>query len=74
MTEETTNLALEHLRHIRAVVDGMRADMKHFIMRMGLAQRNIVSLQVADGAQNAEIDRINVRLDRIERRLQLTNR
>jgi tetrahydromethanopterin S-methyltransferase subunit G len=45
----------------------MRADMKHLILRMGLAQ-------VADGAQNAEIDRINARLDRIERRLQLTNR
>jgi tetrahydromethanopterin S-methyltransferase subunit G len=41
-------------------------------MRMGLAERNVVSLQVADATQNVEIDRIEERLDRIERRLELT--
>jgi hypothetical protein len=29
MADETTNLVLEHLRHIRGVVDEMRAEMKH---------------------------------------------
>jgi hypothetical protein len=70
--EDTSNLVLEHLSHIRAVVDDMRADMKPFMMRMGLAERNVVSLQVADATQNVEIDRIKERLDRIERRLELT--
>ena len=74
MTEDTTNLVLEHLRHIRSVVDDMRAEMKHFIMRMGLAERNIVSLHVADASQNVEIDRIKERLESIERRLELTDR
>jgi hypothetical protein len=50
----------------------MRAEMKHFIMRMGLAERDIVSLHVADASQNVEIDRIKERLARIERRLELT--
>ena len=50
----------------------MRAEMKHFIMRMGLAERNIVSLHVADASQTGEIDRIKERLERIERRLELT--
>ena len=72
MTEDTTNIVLEHLRHIRGVVDDIRAEMKHFIMRMGLAERNIVSLHVADASQNVEIDRIKERLERIERRLELT--
>jgi hypothetical protein len=67
MVDETTNLVLEHLRHIRAVVDDMRAEMKHFIMRMGLAERNIVSLHVADATQNVEIDRIKERLELTER-------
>ncbi len=44
MTEESTNLMLEHLRHIRGVVDETRAEMKHFIMRMGLVERNPVSV------------------------------
>jgi hypothetical protein len=73
MTEETTNIVLEHLRHIRATVDDIRAEMKHFIMRMGLAERNIVSLHVSDATQNVELDRIKERLDRIERRLELTD-
>jgi hypothetical protein len=72
MADETTSLVLEHLRHIRSAVDDMRAEMKHFIMRMGLAERNVVSLHVADASQNVEIDRIKERLERIERRLELS--
>jgi hypothetical protein len=74
MTEETSNLVLEHLRHIRGAVDDIRAEMKHFIMRMGLAERNIVSLHVSDATQNVELDRIKERLDRVERRLELSDR
>jgi hypothetical protein len=51
MTDETTNLVLEHLRHIRGVVDETRAEMKHFIMCMGLAERNIVTLHVSEATQ-----------------------
>lgn len=64
MTEETTNIVLQHLRHIPSTVDDIRAEMKHFIMRMGLAERSIVSLH--------QLDRIKERLDRIESRLELT--
>jgi hypothetical protein len=74
MTEETTNLVLEHLRHIRGVVEDTRAEMKHFIMRMGLAERNVVTLHVSDASQSEELDRLEQRLDRIERRLELTDR
>jgi hypothetical protein len=72
MTEETTNLVLEHFRHIRGVVDDMRAEMKHFIMRMGLAERDLVRLHLADASQNVEIGSTKERLYRIERRLELT--
>ena len=73
MTEETTNLVLEHLRHIRGVVEETRTEMKHFIMRMGLAERNVVTLHVSEASQNLELDRIKERLDRVERRLELTD-
>lgn len=64
MTEETTNIVLQHLRNIPSTVDDIRAVMKHSIVRMGLAERSIVSLH--------QLDRINERLDRIESRLELT--
>jgi hypothetical protein len=66
MTEETTNLVLEHLRHIRGSVDDIRAEMRHFVMRMGPTERNVVSFHVSDATQNVE-------LDRIERRLELSD-
>jgi hypothetical protein len=74
MTEEASNLVLGHLRHIRGAVDDMRAEMEHFIMRMGLAERNVVSQHVSDASKNEELDRIKERLERVERRLELTDR
>jgi hypothetical protein len=41
---------------------------------MGLAERNVVSLHAADASRNAEIDCIREPLERIERRLELTDR
>ncbi len=73
MTEETTNLVLEHLRHIRASVDGLRDDMRQFIMRLASIERHHRGLHVSEVDQNVEIDRIKERLERIERRLELTD-
>jgi hypothetical protein len=72
MADETDNLVLEHLRHIRAVVDGTRAEMKQFTMRMSVADQHIANLHVSEVGQTMEIDRIKERLQRIERRLELT--
>jgi hypothetical protein len=73
MTNDTSNIVLEHLRHIRAAVDEMKAQINHFIMRVGVIERNAVTLHVSDASQNEEIDRIKVRSDRIERRLELND-
>jgi hypothetical protein len=73
MTEETTNLVLEHLRHIRAVVDETRGDVKRLVLRTGLIEQNFATSQVSEAGQNLEIDRIKERLDRIERRLELSD-
>lgn len=51
-----------------------RAEMKHCIMRMGLADRNVVSLRAADASRNVEIDCISEPLERIEQRLELADR
>jgi hypothetical protein len=73
MVEEANNLVLEHLRHIRAVVDETREDVKRLVLRTGLIEQNFATTQVSEAAQNLEIDRIKDRLDRIERRLELSH-
>jgi hypothetical protein len=73
MTEETTNIVLEHLRHIRARVDGLTDDMRQVILRLGAIERHVAGLHISDVSQNAEIDMLKTRLDRVERRLELTD-
>jgi tetrahydromethanopterin S-methyltransferase subunit G len=72
MTEETTNLVLEHLRRIDRKVDDLGGDMRQVILRLGSIERHLAGLNVSDVQQNSEIDRIRARLDRVERRLEIT--
>ncbi len=71
MANEANNLVLEHLRHIRTVVDETREDVKRLVLRTGLIEQNFATSQVSEAGQNLEIDRIKERLNRIERRLEL---
>jgi hypothetical protein len=73
MTEETTNLVLEHLRHIRSRVDGLTDDMRQVILRLGAVERHVAGVHISDVSQNSEIDLIKRRLERVERRLELTD-
>ncbi|HEY7248420.1 MAG TPA: hypothetical protein VH678_31545 [Xanthobacteraceae bacterium] len=63
---------LKHLRHIRKAVDDLRLDMgdvKSRVTAVELTMGQIISLLVA---QSGRMDRINERLGRVERRLDLT--
>jgi len=73
MADETTNIVLEHLRHIRARVDGLTDDVRQVILRLGAIERHVAGLHITDVSQNAEIDMLKTRLDRVERRLELTD-
>jgi hypothetical protein len=73
MTEETTNLVLEHLCHIRSRVDGLAEDMRLVILRLGAQDRHLLGLQISEVEQNSELGRIKARLQRIERRLELAD-
>ncbi len=73
MADEVNNLILEHLRHVRSVVDETREDVKRLVLRTGLIEQNFATTQVSKAGQNLEIDRIKGRLDRIERRLALSD-
>jgi hypothetical protein len=72
MVDKTDNLILEHLRHIRAKVDETREDIQTLTLRMGSVERILAGHQVGEASQSLEIDRLRLRVDRIERRLELS--
>jgi tetrahydromethanopterin S-methyltransferase subunit G len=72
MTEEMTHLVLEHLRHIRVKVDSLDERVGRVEVRLSAVEGHLGGLIVSEAAQNAEIDKIGRRLDRIEQRLELS--
>ena len=71
MTEATDNLVLEHLRHLRTGVDGLREDMQEMKRRMTSLESQVALLHGDFAGQSSRIDRLEVSLERIERRLDL---
>jgi len=76
MADQPDNIVLEHLRHIRRVVDGLESDMAQvkgritsFEGTMGHVMAQIGHLQAQIASQTGRIDRIEDRLSRIELRL-----
>jgi hypothetical protein len=61
---EAESLVLEHLRHIRRAADDLRDDMREVKGRLGI-------LETQDANMSSRLDRIDMRVERIERRLDL---
>jgi hypothetical protein len=61
---DTDNIVLEHLRHIRAAVDGLRDDMREVKGRLGILESQYASV-------SNRLDRMDGRVERIEQRLSL---
>jgi hypothetical protein len=72
MANTSDNLVLEHLRHIRSKVDMIGDDMQTLTLRVGSIERILAGHQVVEATQNIELDRLKLRVDRIERRLELS--
>lgn len=77
MTDETANLILDHLRHLRSGQDGLREDMRED-MREVKTSLNLVEQQMATlghmyASVSLRLDRVETRLDRIEARLGLAD-
>jgi predicted nucleic acid-binding Zn-ribbon protein len=60
------NIVLEHLRHMRAAVDGLRDDMREVKSRLGILESQYANISI-------RLDRLDGRIERIERRLNLTD-
>ena len=71
MTQEMENIVLEHLRLIRASIEDLKTEVRNFNLRVGAVEHQIGGIQLSGAGQSDELDHIKVRLDRVERRLDL---
>jgi predicted nucleic acid-binding Zn-ribbon protein len=72
-------LVLEHLRHIRAVVDATREDVRELKHRVSAVEIALAGMRrddagLAEGLAmlGARTDRLSERIERVERRLDIT--
>jgi hypothetical protein len=73
MADESNEIVVEHLRHIRAKVDSLDDHMGRVELRLSAVEGHLASLLIGEVGQNSEIDKIKHRLDRIEHRLELAD-
>ncbi|MEN2787788.1 hypothetical protein ACFOKI_00845 [Sphingomonas qilianensis] len=80
MTETVENLILEHLKRFQATLDRIERDLRDVKTRQGDTHAAVIGLrrdQVNDAEISAhlqvQLDGVRDRLDRIERRLELSN-
>jgi predicted nucleic acid-binding Zn-ribbon protein len=64
MTEDS--IVLEHLRHIRGAIDDTRDDIREIKQCVGSLEHQYANM-------SNRLDRMDVRIERIERRLDLTD-
>ncbi len=73
MAPETESLVLEHLRHIRKAVDALSLDMIDVKARMTGVEGTLGHVLTQLAVLNGRVDRLEERLGRVERRLDLAD-
>jgi len=63
----------EMLRRIQASIDSLREDNREIKARLGRLETAIADLQVQGAEHSVRMDRMNSRLERIEKRLDLVD-
>jgi uncharacterized coiled-coil protein SlyX len=80
MNDNVENLLLEHLKRFQTALDRIEHKQDELMGRVANLEASVASLMqhlanlsAADAAQQLAIDNVSRRLDRIERRLELTH-
>ncbi|HEY0312801.1 MAG TPA: hypothetical protein VGC56_09935 [Allosphingosinicella sp.] len=80
MTGDVENLLLEHMKRFQATLDRFERKQDELVGRVANLESGIASLMqhltnltAADAAQQLAIDNVSRRLDRIERRLEMSH-
>jgi hypothetical protein len=72
MTAETESMILEYLRRMREDMSGMMDDIHVITDRFGHVERAPGNLAMPYASMSTRMDRTNLHIERIERRLDLT--
>jgi len=59
---EIDNIVLEHLRHIRGAVDGLRDDMREVKLRVGSLETEVAQMTVRLAEVSNRVDRLANRI------------
>lgn len=68
---EADNLILEHLRHMRGQLDRVEHRLEDVFVRLGHLERSVADHSVQLAEINTKLDRLDARVTRIEKRLDL---
>lgn len=71
MPDDVAHIMLEHLNYLRKGQDGMRLDLMDIKTRLTSVELHVGELQTQYAGQGGRLDRVEDRLSRIERRLDL---
>lgn len=71
MADDTTNLVLEHLRRFQAQMTAFSEQLDVVQQDMRAIKVHMAAFMSSEASQDGEIAAMKVRLDRIERRLEL---
>lgn len=70
---QSDNLILRYLRRIDEKLDGVRDDVSEIKTRLGRLVNDVAQVHVALAEHSTRLDRVTMRIERIERRLELTD-
>jgi len=73
MTDETTNLVLEHLKRFQAQMSRFEDRLGDIASDMHVLKQHMSAFMQSELRQDGELASLKLRLDRIERRLDLTD-
>jgi hypothetical protein len=73
MTDNVENMTLVFLRRIDDRLDRMEGDLGDIKLRMTASEEHLASMMMSLAGVNARMDKIDARLGRVERRLDLTD-
>jgi len=73
MTAEIESLVLEHLRAIRSDLADLKREVTGNSVQLSAVGRQLAGLTAAVYASKSDVDELKRRMDRVERRLELTD-
>jgi len=73
MTDAPRDIVLEHLRAVRGDIGALRDDMREMKGRMSGVEDIVAALVSADTRMQHSLDRLSERVERVEKRLGLTD-